>query len=227
LLSNTILDRLTIQRLTTAEQIAGALRDSILRGELRPGTALREAGLSVAFRVSRNTVREGLRLLEQDGLVTHNAHRGVTVSVLSPDDVRDIYTTRRHLEVLGIKALHGRPTGIDELHNANRDLARCVAVRDWAAAFDADLRFHTGVVAVLGSQRLRVFYEGVLRELRLEQLLFAPFATVGFPKSLVHHRRLVALLRKADLEACRTALLDHLRWAERMLLDLMAGPPQP
>src|SRR5262249_43322057 len=89
---------LAIQKTSTADQVAGLLRERILRGELRPGTPLREVLLAGSIGVSRNTLREALRILIQEGLVLHTVHRGITVMELSREAVADIYRVRRILE---------------------------------------------------------------------------------------------------------------------------------
>ena len=77
------LSGLSIQRMSTADQVAGLMRERILRGELKPGTALREVTIAAAIGVSRNTLREALRILTQEGLVRHTVHHGMTVTKLS------------------------------------------------------------------------------------------------------------------------------------------------
>ena len=104
---------LAIERLTTAERVAEALREQLLSGIYRPGTALRDAELSAHAGVSRTTVREALALLAREGLLTHSLHRGMEVTRLSPGDVRDIYATRRLIERAGLETLLAQPGSRD------------------------------------------------------------------------------------------------------------------
>ena len=97
------LSGLSIQRVSTADQVAGLMRERILRGELKPGASLREVVIAAAIGVSRNTLREGLRILIQEGLVRHTVHRGITVTQLSSESASDIYGIRRLLEVAAIE----------------------------------------------------------------------------------------------------------------------------
>ena len=71
---------LSLDRVTTAERIADGICDLILRGEVEPGTPLKESQLQETIGVSRNTIREALRLLARDRLVTYHAYRGVSVA---------------------------------------------------------------------------------------------------------------------------------------------------
>ena len=80
------------------EQVAETLRDAILSGRLAPGQAMREATLAKEVGVARNTVREALRILAGERLVTYQLHHGVVVSTLTEDDVMDLYDVRALLE---------------------------------------------------------------------------------------------------------------------------------
>ena len=66
---------------TLIERTAQTVRASIIAGDLIPGTRLSEAHLSEQLGISRNTLREVFRLLTQEGLVRHEPHRGVSVSL--------------------------------------------------------------------------------------------------------------------------------------------------
>jgi len=81
------MDRTQINRLSVADQVATLLRQRILEGEFRPGTQLQELPLASSLGVSRNTMREAMRILSIEGLLRHSLHRGVAVSQLALRDV--------------------------------------------------------------------------------------------------------------------------------------------
>jgi len=93
------MERSPIQRVSVADQVASNLRQRVLNGELRPGTSLQEIPLAESLGVSRNTMREALRILSLEGLVKRNIHRGIAVAQLSLKDVHEIYHVRRLLEI--------------------------------------------------------------------------------------------------------------------------------
>lgn len=80
------------------ESVTEALRDAILRGELKPGHRLAQVELSEELGVSRIPLRDALRRLEAEGLVEIDGRRGARVSSLSPGDVEEIYAMRKLLE---------------------------------------------------------------------------------------------------------------------------------
>ena len=82
--------------------MAKGLRDKILRGDLGPGQPLRENAIALALKISRNTVREAVRLLEQSGLVKYEFNRGTVVIDPSVDDLMELYCARLALEVAAV-----------------------------------------------------------------------------------------------------------------------------
>src|SRR5258708_20265816 len=88
------------QMLSLPEQIAAQLADRIVAGAYAPGQRIMEQALAAEFAVSRGPVREALRILERDGLVTILPRRGALVSDLSVAEVKEIFDIRPLLTVL-------------------------------------------------------------------------------------------------------------------------------
>jgi DNA-binding GntR family transcriptional regulator len=85
---------------TKADDIALALEEAIVSGEIPPGSVLRQEHLSEQFQVSRTPVREALRRLAALGLVSFEPNRGVRVRMLSRDELREAFLVRAELESL-------------------------------------------------------------------------------------------------------------------------------
>src|SRR5262249_6906058 len=98
------MERSQIHRTSIADQVADILRQRVLNGELRPGIHLQEIPLAEALGVSRNTMREAMRILSLEGLLKRSIHRGIAVAQLSLQDVQEIYHVRRVLEVSAVQA---------------------------------------------------------------------------------------------------------------------------
>jgi len=86
--------------LSVAEQIADRICNAILSGELKPGQRIAEIPLAQTFQVSRGPVREALRLLEHQGLVTFSPRRGAQVTALTIEEVEQIFDIRAALSAL-------------------------------------------------------------------------------------------------------------------------------
>jgi DNA-binding GntR family transcriptional regulator len=83
---------------TAQEKVIAVLREAVLRGLLAPGARLRQEELAELFSTSRIPIRDGLRALEYEGLVTSEPHRGFTVTGLDISDIEEIYELRIVLE---------------------------------------------------------------------------------------------------------------------------------
>lgn len=85
---------------TKADEIALALEDAVISGELPPGSVLRQEQLSERFGVSRTPIREALRRLAATGLVSFEPNRGVRVRTISREELREAFLVRAELEAL-------------------------------------------------------------------------------------------------------------------------------
>src|SRR5690348_2420010 len=87
-----------IQRQTIASMTITALRERILRGDYPDGEPLRQDAIADELGVSRIPVREALRQLEAEGLVTFSPHRGAVVSTLSLEEIEELFELRADVE---------------------------------------------------------------------------------------------------------------------------------
>jgi DNA-binding GntR family transcriptional regulator len=135
---------------TAQEAVLVEVRARILRGEISPGTPLRQEDLAASLGVSRVPVREALRMLESEGHVTYIAHRGYRVTELDLDELEEIYHLRALIEDdLARRALARRDPG--HLASARAAHARlAVAERavpaEPAAVAAANRAFHWAIL---------------------------------------------------------------------------------
>ena len=159
-----------LRRATTAEQAADGVRSLILRGSLEPGAPLRETQLAAAFGISRNTMREALRLLAREGIVIQDRHRVATVAPLGLDDVADIFAVRRLFELGAVDLLRERgrrASSLDlDVMRASVTVLERSAGTDWQSVIDADCAFHQALVALPESPRLSIGYGLMEAEIR-------------------------------------------------------------
>jgi DNA-binding GntR family transcriptional regulator len=209
---------LQVRRESTAEQVAGALRDVIVDGSLAPGTRLPEGPLSQQLGVSRNTVREALQILVSQGVVRREIHRGAYVAELDADDVRDIFRVRRLVELSAVRELIAVHADLSEL---DHELAELVdAVEAGAGSADvlvADLAFHQTLVELVHSERLGALYASVSAEMSVSLTLSAG-AEVHAEQLVDDLRALLAAMRRRDADAAAEVLDRHLADGERRLL---------
>jgi DNA-binding GntR family transcriptional regulator len=191
-----------IQRQSTAEQAAAALRDAILSGRVPPGTALREVALAAELGVSRNTVREAARLLGGEGLVRHQMNRGIVVAEITAADVGDIYASRAAVETAAAQALttHRDPAIYQRLESLAGQIEGAFARHDPAGVLDGDRAFHATLVTAARSPRLGGFYTQLQQEQRLA-LSLAERSRRALGRTADDHRLLLHALRGTPAQA--------------------------
>ena len=209
-----------IQRQSTTEQAAAALREVILSGEIPPGTPLREAALATELGVSRNTVREAGRLLGGEGLVRHQMNRGIVVAEITAADVRDIYAARAAIETAGAQALtaYRDPAIYQRLESLVSQIEDAFAQGDAAGVLDADRLFHATLVAAARSPRLSGFHAQLRQEQRLA-LSLAERSSRALGRTADDHRALLDALRGSPAEA-KAQVSTHLQAGAAELLRL-------
>lgn len=139
---------------TLPSQIAVRVGRAIVDGEFQPGQKLREVDLAQSFGVSRASIREALRLLESEGLVTILPQRGAQVTMLSAEEVRDIFEIRANLMGLAFQRLTAVMT--PEIAERLEDLLKALrGARDDGEAYaHASLAISEFCVRNAGSRRL-------------------------------------------------------------------------
>lgn len=203
-----------LRRISVADQVVGVLRQRILTGEMRPGTPLLEIPLASSLGVSRNTMREALKVLSLEGLLTRSVHRGIAVAELAPQDVREIYHLRRMLELSAVQAAK-RPSRehLERLRIQVDQYEAAVRAGDWSSAVASDLQFHSLLIRFHNNRRLESFYQKVLRELRMGMVLVD--RGLENPTRLIRvHRGIYQLLAAGKLRQCAAALAQHLDESE-------------
>lgn len=130
------------------------LRSAITSGQYRPGDDLGELELAQHLGVSRATVRQALRHLQQEGLVTAGTRSMLRVKILSVQEVRELFRVRAALEGLAVRQLMASPdvaTSIRTLREASR-LADTDG--DFAERVETDLGFHLQLCRLSGNSVL-------------------------------------------------------------------------
>lgn len=211
---------------TAPERVAGALRDELLDGAHPVGTRFREEELAERFDVGRHTIRSGLRLLVERGLVVHERHRGAVVAPLSKQRIDEIYDYRKVLELgalrmaLDAKADFGPVLAAVERLEA---LAERSPGSSWREVTKAHGAIHRAIVEAAGNQHLVESYRRCEDEVRLLLTFVRPDFDAA--RLATVHRDLVAKLQlggKTAIDALtedidgmgRAALLTALRRAE-------------
>ena len=199
-------------RRSTVEYIADELRAAVMSGRLEPGEQLGEADLAEHFSVSRGPLREAMQRLVSEGILHAITNRGVFVSELTIDDVRDVYRTRSviergALEVVLVEGRRGQTA--DELEEVVGRMRAAAAQDDGPGVSDADQHFHEALVEASGSPRLIRAMRTLLVETRMclgeLRTTYADLDT-----QVDEHGALTEAIREATPARAKAALQAHL-----------------
>src|SRR5262252_1642865 len=188
---------LPIRRQTLTGMTADAIRERILRGRYPEGEPLRQDAIGAELGVSRIPVREALRQLEAEGLVTFSPHRGAVVSTLSLKQIQELFELRAEIE--GDLIRRAVPNMTPEDH------ARASEILD---AYEVAL--HAGQVTVYGAlnwQFHATLYAPADRDRYLRMQLSL---THGETRARHEHRAIATAARKRDVVKASRLLRDHI-----------------
>ena len=147
---------------TRRELILTRLRAAISSGELAAGTHLAEIELSEALGVSRGTLREALRHLQQDGLLTSDSRGRLSVRVVTPQEVGEILDVRCALEGMAFEQICAMPDRTAVVRELRKSLdALREAEGDFVPQLNADLALHERMCELSGNGTLTHTWQGV------------------------------------------------------------------
>jgi DNA-binding GntR family transcriptional regulator len=209
------------QSLTSA--VADKLRDQIMRGEIAEGTQLRQNVIAAQYRVSRIPVREALRQLDAEGLITIVPNRGAVVPELLPDDIEELFAIRALLEPAVLKvsipcltdAVLGKAEAL--LCKFESDLRREEHIGNWGRL---NWQFHS----ILYAGANRPHFMSIIRNVnhrgeRYTRLQL--YLTHGMKRANDEHHRILELCRQREVKAACDLLREHILYAGQSLKEVV------
>jgi DNA-binding GntR family transcriptional regulator len=207
---------------TVAEQAYEILRERILVGELAEGTALRQAALAAELGVSRIPIREALRQLEAEGLVTFRPHVGASVSSLSLPEIKELFSLRALIEtdVLGRAVGHLATEDLERAEDVLEVFEEAFARGDVAAWGTLNWEFHSALYSVALQPVTMNVMEILHRQAeRYTRALLA--LTHWGSSSMAEHRQLLELVREEDGRGAQDLLRRHILVAGESLVSFL------
>ncbi|TDO89710.1 DNA-binding GntR family transcriptional regulator [Enemella evansiae] len=200
-------------------QVADELRRRITDRELAPGARLVEHQLAEQLGVSRNPVREAIRVLESEGFVVTVPRRGVVVATLDAQSVTDLFQVRAGLEGMAAELAAGRVAAgevtVDALQGVLAEARLATESGDVTSVGRLNSEFHAGIVALTGNLLLTEMVRPVMWRVRW---VFRLSAEERAPHSWTEHLGLLEALTAGDPEAARRLAIEHVQKAERAAL---------
>lgn len=204
------------RRQASHEIVAAVLREAISTGQLRGNQPLPQDEIASQLRVSHIPVREALRQLESEGLVTYQANRGATVRALTTDEIREIYEIRATLETASVR--RATPELKPEaLARARALLDRAESASDDAVWGSLDVEFHQLVYDLEQRPRLQEMITGLLR--RVDRYWLSQGLMLKHRAAFdAEHRALLAAIEAGDADRAAALLEKHLVGASALLI---------
>ena len=214
----------TIRRQSLTSAVAERLREKIVRGEIKEGEQLRQDAIAMQFQVSRIPVREALRQLEAEGLITIVPHRGAIVSLLSGEEIEEIFEMRAVLEPEVLRA------SIPNLTETQfRQAQEILTTYDRILDSEADIAewgrmnwlFHSSLYD--GAHRPQ--FMAVIRNINYNgerYIRLQLYLTRAMERAREEHHKLLELCRRRDIDAACKLLSEHIRSAGKSLSAVVA-----
>lgn len=203
-----------LDRSTLRERALEALRSAITSGQYRPGDHLSEVALASHLGVSRGTVREALRHLQQEGLVTAGTRNMLRVSTVSPKDVRDLFRVRAALEGLAVAEIIASPRRDVAVAALRKALARLADTDgDFAGRLEADLGFHLELCRLSGNDMLVDAWRYLEGRIRVTIMNCESADTPISMMAQARHAPILEAIERGDVEAAKSVVEQHMATA--------------
>lgn len=195
-------------------QVFNRIQDDIINGRYEPGDSLVEMKLAEELGVSRTPIREAIRQLELEGLVAYIPNKGVYVTGISEQDIKDIYTIRSLIEGLAVKwAIERIETHqLKELEEIVELMEYYTEKGDMEQVTKLDTQFHDVIYDACQSKVLKNTLRNLLRYIRKARL-----TSLRVPKrayqALQEHKKILGAFKSHEPEKGERLMIQHISQA--------------
>jgi DNA-binding GntR family transcriptional regulator len=192
------------------EEVAELIRQRIFRRELEPGSWIDEVRLAQEYGISRTPLREALKVLAAEGLVTMKVRRGAYVTEVSERDLAEVYHLLALLESDAAAVVAERATAaeLDELQALQAELG--AATGDRERFFGVNERFHMRLLEIAGNRWRNQMVADLRKVMKLNRQ-HSLLKSGRIEESLAEHALVVQALAARDAERARTRMQEHFR----------------
>jgi len=208
---------------TLRERILETIRESILRGTLKPGEKVAEPELAERFGISRTPIREAFRQLESEGYLTVIPRKGAVVTSLSERDVEEFYTIKSILEgyAARVAAVKLSEKDIERLESINDRLEKLAREGDIKTFFRVHNEFHELFIRAAGNEKLAELIGQLM--MKFNRLRMASLSLPGRMEiSVKEHRKILEAFRKQDGEKADRLVSRTAAYGGQVLIQSMA-----
>ncbi len=219
-----VVERASSRYRTTQGMVVGGLRDAILSGVLAGGQPLRQDDIAEQFGVSRMPVREALRQLEGEGMVSFYPHRGAVVSELSYKEVVEIIEIRATLETMALRKAFPL-LGEDEFRRAEEVLHSIDEEDDLISRWgELNWRFHATLFAP--AERPRLLSVIKAQHTAFERYIRVHLTLSDYEKPQGQHYELLDTCRRGEEDVAVELLAHHVQDTGDLLFSHLKPAPE-
>jgi DNA-binding GntR family transcriptional regulator len=198
----------SLDRSTLRERALESVRAAIISGQYRPGDHLGEVELASSLGVSRGTVREALRHLQQEGLVTAGNRGMLRVNSLTPAEVRELFQVRAALEGLAVRDIVASPRREAAVAALRAALEQLTDGEDFPARIEADLAFHLLLCQLAGNSMLVEAWRRLEGRMRVAILNGTAWQAPMMARD--RHAPIVDAIERADVAVALQVVDEHM-----------------
>ncbi len=190
------------------EEVAELLRQRIFKRELEPGSWIDEVKLAEEYGISRTPLREALKVLAAEGLVTMKVRRGAYVTEVSEQDLTEVYALLSLLEsdAAGVVAAKASPAELAELQSIHRELESAVGDRD--RFFAINEQFHMRLLEIAGNRWRNQMVADLRKVMKLNRH-HSLFKSGRVEESSAAPRQVMGALARRDAAAATQRIQAH------------------
>lgn len=215
---------------TKQEFVYQSLRESIMRGDLRPGQRLRIEDIAQRLGVSPIPVREALHILQSERLVENTPHVGAVVASISKASIIEVFTVMEGLELVATRTAAQRITTADlehlqELLSKMDQAIESEAHHQWA---DLNSQFHTAIVSITGMPMLQEMTTRVLNQWdRMRRYYLKGVLVLRLAQAQHEHRLIVQAMVERSYEQLARLVREHNQGALAAYTEYLAQVAEP
>lgn len=199
------------RRKSLHEELTDAVREQIVNGELSPGTRVPEKDLCTFYGVSRTPLREALKVLATEGLLSLEQNRGAWVSRITPEDIDEVFPVMGALEALSgeLACKHITDEEIGRIRVLHRQMLKHYDKRDLAMYFAVNQKIHEAILEAARNDTLSVQYRSLAARVRQARYV-ANMTQDRWAQATDEHEQIMACLESRDGERLSHVLKLHL-----------------
>ena len=194
------------------EDVAERLRNSIFSHEMAPGSWVDEQALAQSYGISRTPMREAIKVLAAEGLITMKMRRGAYVTEVTKLDIEQIFTVISLLEGQACREVVQKANDhdLEALDSIHLKLEKAAADRDIDTIFSLNQEFHDLIQSIAGNQWMANVIHDLRKVLKLQRR--DSLTKRGrLEQSLMEHRQILAALLSRDADLAESLMKKHLK----------------